>query len=200
MTPLCELAKKYQTDKGGEHLIYGGVPGDTCHNYTPAYYELFKGRQNDVRRVLEIGVNAGGSLRMWEEFFPNAYIVGLDIRPEVLFDVGRIRGFVADQGNEESLLQVMEKTGYSQYDLIVDDGSHEFHHQILSARTLLPFLGPEGIYVIEDIHIDCKPEIVMDQIPPEYVCEAIECPNGIGKAKCGCGCGGPENLIVIRRR
>lgn len=199
MTPLCILADKYQTDKGGKSTVYGGCPGDTCHTYTKAYYELFRGRENEVKKVLEIGVNAGGSLRMWEEYFQNASIWGLDIRPEVMFKAGRITTIVADQSNAGSLLTALTATGPEDFDLIIDDGSHELHHQIISMRTLLPFLKPQGWYVIEDVGgMHCNPRPIQDCVPHGYTIRAIECPDGVGKAHCP-ACGGPEALFIIQR-
>jgi len=199
LTPLCKLARYFQTDKGGWHLH----AGDTCHNYTPAYYELFKDRQQTVKRVLEIGVNYGPSLRMWREFFPNAEIVGLDCNEQCLFNDGRIRCFAADQGNAESLLDAMERAGINdRYDLIIDDGSHFPAHQLLSAQVLMPFLEFDGVYVIEDIDYDCQPELIMDKLP-HYKCEAINTGVGLGKAHCHPDCtkchgAEGERLIVVR--
>lgn len=206
MTLLCELADKHQTDKGGRDTTYGGVPGDTCHNYTPAYHAMFGERRGDVRRVLEVGVNAGSSLRMWEEYFPLAQIVGFDIRRDVLFSSGRISCHYADQGNPFSLLSAVEVSGDGPFDLIIDDGSHEGAHQILTAETLLPFMAAGGVYVIEDIEIDCRPDLLAGRItlPAGFSWRPVECGVGIGKARCrpGCQfCGGAagETLIVIER-
>lgn len=205
MTLLCELADKYQTDKGGRSTMYGGVHGDTCHNYTPAYHAMFGDRRDSVLNVLEVGVNAGSSLRMWEEYFPRATIIGLDIRREVLFDNGRIRCFWADGGNPDTLRSAVADAGGGPFDLIVDDGSHEDHHQIRTAETLLPFLAKDGRYVIEDIDIDCRPDLLASRIvaPRDMVWEAVPCGVHIGKARCrpGCSyCGGlyGESLIVYR--
>ena len=206
MTILCELADKYTTDKGGRSTVYGGVPGDTCHAYTPAYHAMLGDRRGDVRRVLEVGVNAGSSLRMWEEYFPQAEVIGLDIRPEVLFTAGRIRCYRADQGSRESLLAAVDQAGGGLFDLMIDDGSHQDAHQILTAETLLPYLAPGGLYVIEDIDIDCRPELLAQRIdaPPGVTWEPVPTGVGIGKARCrpGCQfCGGAagETLIVYRR-
>lgn len=200
MTPLCHLAKKHETDKGGRHYRYGGGDSDTCHEYTPIYWDLLANKQLDVKHVLEIGVNAGSSLRMWAEFFPNAEIVGFDCEPRTMFSTDRIVTFLADQGSPESLAVAMGHVGPDKplFDLIIDDGSHETQHQIISMQTLLPFLADDGVYVVEDLQIDCKPEIVGQHVPSGYTWEAIPAPGGIGKAICGCGCGGPENLLVIR--
>jgi hypothetical protein len=207
MTILCELADQHQTDKGGRSTTYGGVPGDTCHNYTPAYHAMFGDRRDSVRRVLEVGVNAGSSLRMWEEYFPNAKIVGLDIRREVLFTAGRVECHYADQGSRQSLLAAVAAAGGGPFDLIIDDGSHEDAHQIVTAETLMPLLAPGGSFVIEDIDIDCRPELLADRIhaPAEFAWRPVACGVGIGKARCrpGCEfCGGTagETLIVFERR
>jgi hypothetical protein len=207
MTILCELADQHQTDKGGRSTTYGGVPGDTCHNYTPAYHAMFGDRRDSVRRVLEVGVNAGSSLRMWEEYFPNAKIVGLDIRREVLFTAGRVGCHYADQGSRQSLLAAVAAAGGGPFDLIIDDGSHEDAHQIVTAETLMPLLAPGGAFVIEDIDIDCRPELLADRIhaPAEFAWRPVACGVGIGKARCrpGCEfCGGTagETLIVFERR
>jgi len=202
MTPLCELARKYGTDKGGEHLI----AGDTCHNYTPAYHVMFWDRRDRVKNVLEIGINYGCSLRMWREYFPNAQIIGIDSNEECIRNYEEhIHCFVADQYNERDLTDVLTRLsplggGPPKFDLIVDDGSHESAHQIFSAQVLLPFLARDGYYVIEDIFPDCKPELIGNPICMDetFRWDAIPTGRGLGKAHCGCGCGQGEQLVVIR--
>jgi hypothetical protein len=68
---------------------------------------LFAGIRSDVRTALEIGVWEGGSLRMWEEYFPNAEIWGLDVNPargEVAG--GRIHFVSGDQKDPDALNKV----------------------------------------------------------------------------------------------
>jgi hypothetical protein len=38
------------------------------------------------------------------------------------------------------------------FDIIVDDGSHYWNHQITSLKYLYPFVKPKGYYIIEDIN------------------------------------------------
>jgi hypothetical protein len=151
-TELCKLATKYVTDKWN------------YHHYTPHYHNLFKDRRNEVKKVLEIGIGdaamaawhstwdykPGASLRMWEEYFPNAEIYALDIDPTVLINQGRIHSLLCDQGSEESLRNALPWLG-KDFDFIVDDGSHALPHQALSVYMLVPLLAPNGIYVIEDV-------------------------------------------------
>lgn len=207
LTELCLLAKKHETDKGGRHLRYGGGDSDTCHEYTPIYYDLLDAKRESVTRVLEVGVNAGSSLRMWREFFPNAHIFGLDSNGDCLFHEDRITCIAADQGNAQSLVQAVALAGAEPFDLIVEDGSHELGHQILTAQILVPWLSAIGIYVCEDMHEDCHPELVavpvMNVIGYHYRWYPIRCEMGIGKAHCHCAsCGGkqPEQLLVFERR
>ena len=68
MNPLEELGDKHR-------------PTKRTAGYLPYYWRHFRDLREDVRNVLEIGVQSGRSLRMWEEFFPNATIYGLDIDP-----------------------------------------------------------------------------------------------------------------------
>ena len=150
---LSVLAEKYGCDK---------TPS-IFHSYTPFYDELLRNR--DVKRVLEIGIGTvstmchltdykpGASLRMWAEYFPKAYIYGLDIDHAVLINEigGRIHSLVCDQSAEKSLLLTAELLG-GNFDLILDDGSHIVEHQALTANTFIPkLLAPNGVYIIEDI-------------------------------------------------
>ena len=146
-TPLCKIAQKYHTDK--------------CrfHNFTPYYHKLLADKP--VKRVLEIGLGwaglmhndypSGGSLFMWRDFFPQAEIFGLDIRPDALVNQDRIKSFLCDQSNEDSLRNIVKKIG-GNFDLIVDDGSHVPAHQVLTANVFYPLLAPGGLYFIEDVH------------------------------------------------
>jgi trans-aconitate methyltransferase len=157
MTPLCEIALKYGTDKCG------------YHNYTPVYYDLLKDKK--VKRVLEVGIAAGCSLRMWRDFFPGADIFGFDIDPDTFITEERIKCFPCDQ-NRASSLQTAAMNAGGNFDLIIEDGSHVPIHQIVSAWTLLTFLAPGGIYVIEDVGAYDKnarnPYHIIDLLPSGY--------------------------------
>lgn len=200
LTELCELARKYGTDKGGQHNKLGPV----CHNYTPAYDKLLNKRRQDVAAVLEIGIGYpendwGGSLRMWAEYFPRAEIIGLDINPDVMLNEGRIHSVIADQGSAESLLAAV---GEARFDLIVDDGSHQWDHIFTSMATLLPRLATKGLYAIEDIPHLCQSSKVFRRLPSGFRGTAIPCPPAApcyyipGPVTCSC-CRRWEELLVI---
>ena len=67
-------------------LEFGSDKGTQCVNnlsakcYTKVYYEYFENIRDYELNILEIGIFDGASLKMWNAFFPNATIYGIDIR------------------------------------------------------------------------------------------------------------------------
>src|SRR3984957_3558790 len=109
--PLEELGRKYGATK-------------INHNYLQHYWTHLRDRREDVRNVCEIGVQTGGSLRMWKEFFPNAIIHGPDIDPSCMrHQDDRILIHIGDQSDAKFLAQVVASID-GKFDLTIDDGSH----------------------------------------------------------------------------
>ncbi|MBU8542728.1 hypothetical protein ACFOEH_03390 [Roseomonas sp. CGMCC 1.13459] len=136
---LNDIGLKYKTDKSSVH-----------HDYLGFYESFLAGRRAEPIRILEVGVLNGASLRMWEEYFPAATVIGADIVPASRrFERGRVRIEILDQSNIEELTQLAVRHG--PFDLIIEDGSHMCEHQITSLRTLFPFVRNGGIYIVEDL-------------------------------------------------
>lgn len=147
---LSELAIKHRSDKTPE----------IGHSYTPFYEELFRGRK--VNKLLEIGIGytalmthvenykVGASLYVWRDHFKDAQIYGIDINPESKVVSDRITTMTCDQSSPDDLNQMIDRWG-GDWDIIIDDGSHKTEHQIISAKTLMPHLKEDGVYVIEDV-------------------------------------------------
>ena len=113
------------------------------------YLHVYRG--TDVK-ILEIGVNKGGSLDLWRSYFgPSATIVGIDIDPECANNVtppNLVR--IGSQDDPAFLTSVIDEMGPP--DIILDDGSHIGRHQRASFDTLFPLLKDNGLYIIEDMH------------------------------------------------
>lgn len=141
MNELEKLGLKYGTDKIGKH------------NYLPVYYDLFKDKRNEVKKVLEIGVAEGASLFMWRDFFPNAKIYGGELdqdRVDLLKDQNRIEVIKFDQGSVKDLNNLVDNI-LLDIDLIVDDGSHVPSDQLFTCLGIMPFVSKNTIYIIEDV-------------------------------------------------
>lgn len=152
-TPLCEIAYKYKTDKCPQ----------IRHSYTPIYWDLFKDKRNDIKKVFEMGIGypeimphsgteyiSGASLYMWREFFPNANIYGADIDPRAMVTDDRIKTFLCDETEINSLKNVINKVGRD-IDVFIDDGKHWCNIQVDLAKTVLPMLKKDVIYIVEDV-------------------------------------------------
>ena len=161
-TELCKLGYKYGTDKCPQ----------IKHAYTPFYYELFNSRRQSIKKVLEIGIGTtrgnyhqpeivyelgirpqlcqGASLYMWRDFFPKAEVYGADTNPEAMFEDERIQTYLCDERKEEDVVRLIETIG-SDIDIVVDDASHRVADQVFLAKTLLPLLKKDVIYIIEDV-------------------------------------------------
>lgn len=201
LTDLCRLAIKYSTDKGGRHNTYNHEPCHGTHEYTPVYFDLLQTQRMLVQSVLEIGVNKGCSLRMWEEFFPNAQIIGLDIEPSTLFTTTtRIQTIQANQSNPHSLRNALQRARHwrnfdtiTRYDVIIDDGSHAMTDQVVSLNALASLLTDIGVYIIEDIPHDPTWIEYLRKHTPDGLRAGIVVPER------GTGTMGPEVLYVATK-
>lgn len=114
------------------------------------YEEALAPYRQKAKKVFEIGVNKAGSIRMWQEYFQNAEIFGLDIRQEVMGRISkipRVTGVVLDQSSDADLDAFAAR---GPFDVGIDDGSHIWEHQIKTFEKLFPAMRPGGLYVIED--------------------------------------------------
>lgn len=135
--PLEKLGDKYK-------------PTKRIHNYLVYYWMHFRDIRLKVESVLEIGVQTDRSIRMWEEFFPNAIIYGIDIDKKCkIFEGERRKILVGDQCDYKFLYKVVNHSEKA-FDIIIDDGSHRVEHQLKTFDFLFPAMSEHGIYVIED--------------------------------------------------
>jgi cephalosporin hydroxylase len=55
-----------------------------------------------------------------------------------------------------------------QFDLIIDDGSHQLPHQLAAIKQLSPLLRPGGMFVIEDLQNDAATAAVQAAFPADW--------------------------------
>jgi len=129
-------------------------------SYFPTYEEHFGRYCNPARgrnvRMMEIGIQSGGSMMMWRHGFGDNLdlFLGLDIDPatkawEQFGD--NVKVAIGSQADPVFLSEVKEN--YSKgFDIISDDGSHIPNHVFITFVSLWPLVRPGGVYLIEDIH------------------------------------------------
>jgi cephalosporin hydroxylase len=59
----------------------------------------------------------------------------------------------------------LEQLAGQQFDLIIDDGSHQQSHQIAAIQQLAPLLRSGGLFVIEDLQDDAATAAVLGAFP-----------------------------------
>jgi len=142
--------KKWYEDDLLYKLSLKYSPTKRRHDYLKRYNYHFYPIREKVKKILEIGVDRGESLAMWEEYFPNAEIHGLDINKECLkYNKGRVKITIGDQSNQIFLDKFAKENQF--FDIIIDDGSHMHDHIIKSFTSLYPYVNNGGYYVVEDV-------------------------------------------------
>jgi len=158
MKLLTQIANSYGTDKGTTKY--------PCHGFSEVYDDFLNYKRFDIKKVLEIGIDDGFSLRMWRDFFPNATIYGMDVQARQLFSEHRIVTRLGNQAIDNDLNNLIKDVG-GDFDLIIDDGGHVPTHQQITLGYLFKFLKNKGIYIVEDLHTS----FMKDWLSPLGLCE-----------------------------
>ncbi len=111
--------------------------------YLPTYLRI-AAELGPAARVLELGVDRGESLRLWQALFPLGEVTGVDWDALADWPPGT-RKIVMGQGDP----QLPGRLG-GWYGLIVDDCSHKSDLTLVSFARLWPLVARGGYYVIED--------------------------------------------------
>ncbi len=120
---------------------------DKCKTHT--YHYIYDGffasyDRNASLDILESGIEYGGSLSAWKEYFPNANVTGIDIedkrleqykRDDVTFVLSDIKKYKPDR----------------EFDVIIEDGNHSNFDAMWSAINMSHWLKMNGTLFIEDV-------------------------------------------------
>ena len=136
------------------HRTKTGKISDKWASYLPHYDALFEPLRNASIRMLEIGIQNGGSLETWLQYFQEATLfIGCDIDPkcgELRYDDPRVNIVVGD-ANAATTYQIIT-TITPQFDIVIDDGSHKSTDILNAFINYFPLVSPGGVYVVEDTH------------------------------------------------
>jgi hypothetical protein len=159
-TELCEIMIRNGSDKGYN-------PNKVSHNYTTFYHYLFNNIRYKNLRIFELGMGTtnpdilsnmgadgtpGASHRGWAEFFPNSMVYGADIDKDILFQTDRIHTYWCDQTNPGAIAEMWKEPELQeQFDIIVDDGLHQYEAGKCFFENSVHKLKVGGFYIIEDV-------------------------------------------------
>lgn len=130
-----------------------GNAADKWEGYLHTYDLELPSLRGRTRRLLEIGVQNGGSLEVFAEYFADAdRVVGLDICEDcrrLSFADPRISVEIGDASDAATTASLLQK--YGVFDLILDDGSHRSSDITSTFFSMLELLAPGGVYIVEDL-------------------------------------------------
>lgn len=116
---------------------------DRNHNYLTTYSELFSKWEKENINILEVGTWKGGSMKLFEDYFINANIIGYDIvAPELSFRKAKV--IVKD-------FYSIDTSELPELTIAIDDGSHGLREQMDFVRMVYPKMVKGGILIVEDV-------------------------------------------------
>lgn len=157
--PVVELWEDLLNSKGKASLSelyeqHTGKISDKWSSYLKIYDEVLSSYAESSISLLEIGVQNGGSLEIWHKYFPKAQrLVGCDVNPkcgDLSYEQKNINIIVGDAGTREICKNITDLC--SQFDIIIDDGSHDSSDCIKNLRNYYKHVKPGGVYILEDLH------------------------------------------------
>ncbi len=142
MVTLASLYKEHSSKVSDKWTIYIGQ-----------YEEKFKSYKDEKIRILEIGIQNGGSLEIYGKYFQNAeLILGCDIDEkclELTYQEPNIQVIVGDATDEITYKKIAV---YSEFDIIIEDGSHTSSDIVKTFCKYFSRLKDGGVFIIEDLH------------------------------------------------
>lgn len=120
--------------------------------YFKNYEDILGNFEGKDVTMIEIGVQDGGGLKTWQEFFgPNSKIIGVDLNPQCKkFEEENIKIYIGSQSHKNFWENLFSEEGKA--DIIIDDGGHTNHQQIITAINCIPNIKDGGILIYEDVH------------------------------------------------
>jgi cephalosporin hydroxylase len=155
---LEEIVDNSKTDK------------NTTHSYLPLYQKLLISKKETAKNVLEVGICHGGSIKLWNDFFTNATIYGLDIM--------NINNVWENIKNKEQIILHTSKDAYNEdffianflntnikCDFMLDDGPHTLESMKQFIKLYSQIMTDDGILIVEDVQDISWIDILKNETP-----------------------------------
>ena len=132
---------------------HSGKVSDKWSIYLNEYEDKLRKYKELPLKFFEIGILNGGSLEIFSKYFAKAeLILGCDIDVkcnELHYDQTNIKVIIGDVNEEKIKNQIIK---YSEFDIIIDDGSHNSDDIVRSFCNYFNHLKDNGLFIIEDLH------------------------------------------------
>jgi hypothetical protein len=155
---LLQLVDNGRTDK------------NTVHSYLDLYQQLLFSKKTSAKNVLEVGILNGGSIKLWNDFFINATVYGLDI-----ININRVWENIKNNNN---IILHTETDAYNEdffnttflnrgikFDMLLDDGPHTLDSMKQFIKLYSQVMTDDGILIIEDVQSIDWIETLTNEVP-----------------------------------
>ena len=136
------------------YSAHQGKISDKWTRYLSEYDFLLNDLRDKPIRLLEIGIQNGGGLEIWADYFKNGQkFIGCDINPDcaaLRFDDSRIAIVIGDATTELTQKEILLHS--PDFDIVIEDGSHRSGDIIRAFLRYFPNIVDGGIFVAEDLH------------------------------------------------
>jgi len=131
-----------------------GKVSSKWESYFTIYERHLEGLRLKRLNMVEIGVQNGGSLDLWSQYFPFAQICGIDVDHRVsklVYETNRISVLVGAASSKEVISKVQANFPNG-LDIVIDDGSHRSKDTVYNFVNYFHLLKPGGLFIVEDMH------------------------------------------------
>ena len=149
---LDVLFEVFGSDKANKFLKNKNKQG---HGYSDHYTKELKNLKEKKINILEIGSYSGASAAAFAKFFLNSKVFCFDINiSNFKYSSKNIEVFGLDINNnkdlKKALNKIFNKHNFKNFDLIIDDGSHNLSDMLFSLNFFFKYLDKNGFFILED--------------------------------------------------
>ena len=143
---------------------------NTVHSYLELYEKLLRPIKYKSLNVLEVGIFEGGSIKMWNDFFPNASVHGVDIIHinnvwESIRNNEKIILHTSTDAYDSNFVKKSFLDSNIRFDFILDDGPHNLESMVKFIEYYSQLMTDDGILIIEDVQDYNWIDILKNQVP-----------------------------------
>lgn len=157
---LAEIADNSRTDK------------NTTHSYLDLYQSLLVSKKETARNVLEIGIGGAGSIKLWDDYFKNATVYGLDISHineiwDGLKNKEKIVLYTSIDAYDPEFFKTQLLDKNIKFDFVLDDGPHTLESMKDFIKMYSQVMTEDGILIIEDVADWEWIDILKNEVPED---------------------------------
>lgn len=157
---LEEIVDNSRTDK------------NTLHSYLPLYETLLVNKKETAKNILEIGISSGGSIKLWNDYFQNATIYGIDIMNinnvwDEIKNTDKIKLYTSVDAYDIKFFMNNVFKHNIKYDIILDDGPHSLDSMKTFIILYSHMITEDGLLIIEDVQSWDWINVLKNEVPDD---------------------------------